>query len=479
MNIAVTGGSGQLGTHILRRLLRDRAVRGVVSIDRRPPSVPGGKLRAVTCDVRDPAIVEHLRGADALIHLAFVVTQHLPRAEFDAINIGGSQNVFTAAAKAGVRHVTYASSVAAYGVLPGHPAPLTEDAPRKQQPGFPYANAKFEVEAFLDTFAAEHPDIAVARMRPTILVGEGMEHPLGAMLRRGVLPYIPGGSDAPLPIVWDEDVADAFVLAVKARASGAFNLSADELLPIPALAREAGLRLLTLPRSLARLSSRASAALARFGVGQAHDPAWLEDHGAVLLPTSARARAELGWRPRCPTAAEVLRQYLRTVPGRIDPRIRAFFAAIDFFSARMPPERELGGFRSRVHLRLTGRRGGDFSLVVNEGRLQVRPGLPRPPTATITLAAPLLIDLIAGRTDFGSAQLTGKIRVEGEGHAAMLLSGMIAIFRSQTDAAPPGPGRLLARGLLRWVSSGPGQAPLPGGPGDTGAGAGTSPGGAQ
>lgn len=475
MNIAVTGGSGQLGTHILRRLLRDRAVRGVVSIDRRPPAVPGGKLRAVTCDVRDPAIVEHLRGADALIHLAFVVTQHLPRAEFDAINIGGSRNVFTAAAKAGVGHVTYASSIAAYGVLPGHPVPLTEDAARRQQPGFAYANAKFEVEAFLDAFAAEHPEIRVARMRPTILVGEGMEHPLGAMLRRGILPYIPGGSGAPLPIVWDEDVADAFVLAVKARASGAFNLSAEELLPIPELARESGLRLLTLPRPLARLSSRASAALHRLGVGQAHDPAWLEDHGAILLPTCARARDELGWRPRCPTAAEVLRHYLRTVPGTTDPRVRAFFAAVDFFAGRMPPERELAGFRSRVHLRLTGRRGGDFSLLVEEGRVQVRPGLPRPPTATITLSAALLLDLIAGRADFGSAQLTGKVRVEGEGHAAMLLSGMIATFRSQTDAAPPGPGRLVARGLLRWLSSGPPSGSSPGGAANTNA----SPGGAR
>ena len=65
MRIVVIGGSGQLGSCVLRRLLADRAVRSVVSLDVRPPRIASGKLDARTADVRDPDLARHFEGADA------------------------------------------------------------------------------------------------------------------------------------------------------------------------------------------------------------------------------------------------------------------------------------------------------------------------------------------------------------------------------------------------------------------------------
>src|SRR5262245_21911716 len=150
MRVVVTGASGQLGSRLLRRLAGDRKVKAITSIDLRPPMIASPKIRMVTVDVRDPDLARHMKDHDALVHLAFVVTEVRPRAELHAINVGGSANAFLAGAKAGVSQIVYSSSIAAYGVVPGHPEPITEDTPRKHQPEFAYAAAKFEVEALLD-----------------------------------------------------------------------------------------------------------------------------------------------------------------------------------------------------------------------------------------------------------------------------------------------------------------------------------------
>jgi len=107
VRVAVTGGSGQLGTLVLRRLADDRTVKEIVALDLRPPLIVSGKLRDVRADVRDPGIGEHLRGCDAVIHLAFVVAKRGARKEQDDVNVRGSANVFRAALAAGVRRILY------------------------------------------------------------------------------------------------------------------------------------------------------------------------------------------------------------------------------------------------------------------------------------------------------------------------------------------------------------------------------------
>src|SRR4051812_29103201 len=237
MRIAVTGGSGQLGTLVLRRLADDRTIKEIVALDLRPPLIVSGKLRDVRADVRDPAIGQHLQGCDALIHLAFLVAKRGQRTLQDDVNVGGSMNVFRAAIASGVRRFLYASSVAAYGVVPGLPVPVVEETPRTRQAEFWYACAKFDVEAGLDDLERAHAGLSVARFRPAILIGRRMDHQLGAAMRRG---YFPDGGS--MPVVWDEDVADAFLLALRSGARGAFNVTAEEPLTARELARAADLR---------------------------------------------------------------------------------------------------------------------------------------------------------------------------------------------------------------------------------------------
>jgi UDP-glucose 4-epimerase len=449
VKIAVTGGSGQLGTLVLRRLVADRAVKEVVSLDVVPPLAVGGKLRAEIADVRDRAALDrHLAGCDALVHLAFLVGVRAPRDVFWGVNVEGSKNVFEAAAAAKVATVVYASSVAAYGVVAGHPVPLVEDSPRKHQPDFPYSATKYEVEAFLDGFEAQHPEMAIARLRPSILVGARMDHPLGRAFRRR---RIPATGDAPLILVWDEDVADAVILALKQRARGAFNLSADEPLGARDLARAAGFRAVVVPPAVGLGLARLSPALARVGLGEPMDPAWIEASNRTMLPSSEKAKRELGWKPKHLTAADVMRHFKEVVPARTDQRIRFFFRMLSLTAPRMPVPEEAKRVNIRAHLRLTGKGGGDFGILVEEGRMSVLFAPPRPPTSIVTLPAAVFLDLLAGKTQVVTANMTGKIRAEGEPSAALImLGGMVEAFRTQSRAS--GPGAVAARAMLKWFA---------------------------
>ena len=430
MRVVVTGGSGQLGTLVLRRLCALRAVKSVASIDLQPPRVACKKLEAHALDVRSPAVAEVLRGADALVHLAFVVTERRPRAELFDINVGGSRNVITSAIAAGVSTIVYSSSVAAYGVVPGHAEPMNEDEPRTRQDDFPYAAAKYDVEALLDELEPRHPGVAISRLRPGILVGTHMEHALGDLLRRRMLVDL----GAPIPWVWDEDVADATVRALERRARGAFNLCAEPALDADALAAGRPLRVVRIPAAARLFLRHAGPLLGRLGLGKT-DPSWSRAGGVRMIQSSARARAELGWRPRAQGGAEVLDLYLRSAPRRLHPRLRVFFKLLGLAGRAEPPE-EAKRTSMRIHLALLGPHGGDVGLVLERGHLRLGPP-PRPPDAILSIRAEAFLDLLGGRLDLNTAQMTGKLRVEGEPTAIMVLGGIVGTLRAATSVLGP------------------------------------------
>src|SRR5262249_27536219 len=162
------------------------------------------------------------------------------------INVAGSKNVIEAAVRVGIEKIVYTSSVAAYGVVHGHPRPIVETTPRVHQPSFPYSAAKYEVEAWLDEFEPPHPSVAIARLRPSLVIGAPTVHAHGAL--PGARAIV--GGPAPLPLVWDEDVAGGVALALRKNARGAFNVTAEPAATARELAAACDLRLVRVPRAL-------------------------------------------------------------------------------------------------------------------------------------------------------------------------------------------------------------------------------------
>jgi nucleoside-diphosphate-sugar epimerase len=303
VHIVITGATGNVGTSVIQSLASDADVTSVLGLARRLPSWQAPKTRWARADVGRDALVPHLRGADALIHLAWLFQPtHDPVTTWRS-NVEGSIRVFRAAADAGVRTIVYASSVGAYSPGPKD-RPVDESWPTHGWPGAAYTREKAYLERVLDTFEREHPGIRVVRLRPGFIfkreaAAEQRRLFAGPLLpdrlaRPGLVPVVPDLPELRFQVLHSADAGEAYRLAVTREVRGAFNLAAD---PVIDAAELAGL----LRARTVRTPTRALRAAVATAWHLHLVPASPHLFDAVLrLPIMdvTRARTELGWSPR-------------------------------------------------------------------------------------------------------------------------------------------------------------------------------------
>lgn len=311
LRIAVVGASGNVGTGILRALRADPAVAGVLGLSRRAPSgepYDGVAWHTVDIAVPDggPVVADLARaftGYDAVIHLVWAIQPNTRRDVVRRTNVEGTRRVLEAAAAAGVAQVVVASSIATYSPSPG-PTPREETWAAVGVRTSHYAVDKTAQNRLLAEFEADHPGIAVARMRTSIVVQRdagaevsrlfvGPFAPLRALLTRP-LPVLPLPRGLRIQLTHADDIGAAYAAVVRDRASGAFNVAAEPVLDARDLADLLGSgRLIELPPALVR----AAVALGWRTRLVASDPGWLDMAMAAPIMDTARIRS-LGWVPR-------------------------------------------------------------------------------------------------------------------------------------------------------------------------------------
>ena len=118
MRIVVTGATGNVGTSLLPALAAHREVTEIVGLARRLPGLSLPRTTWVAADVVTAPLAELFAGADAVIHLAWLIQPSRDEATLEAVNVTGSKRVFEAAAQAGAGALVHASSVGAYSKGP-------------------------------------------------------------------------------------------------------------------------------------------------------------------------------------------------------------------------------------------------------------------------------------------------------------------------------------------------------------------------
>jgi nucleoside-diphosphate-sugar epimerase len=288
--VAVAGSEGVLG--------------GLVSTEL------AGRAAVVPVDPRAPDVVASLSGASCLVHLD---PEPLERPDLDVAGARAEaaivRHMLAAAADAGVGGVVLLSSAVVHGAWPDNAVPLTESAPVRPNPGFPFGARCAEVERLGAAWVADGNGRRAAVLRPAPVVGAGPG--LATWLRLG-WPMRWAEEEPPVQLLHVDDLAAAVALAAIEPLDGPYGVAPDGWLE-PAVVRA----LAGVPSGSVPVPGRLRAALAARQVPAAV-PAYAS-HPWVVANDRLRAA---GWVPR----ASNEEAYVATHPGapwsRISPRRR-------------------------------------------------------------------------------------------------------------------------------------------------------------
>lgn len=341
MRVIVTGASGNAGTAVLAALRAAADVTDVVAlarrVPRRTPPPPYDVARWQHVDVGAASHADTVRTlaqafntADAVVHLAWAIQPTHKRQELRRTNVLGTQRVLEAVRQANVPHVVVASSVGGYS--PAHNDDFHgEDWPTEGIPTSNYSVDKADVERMLDRHERNHPEVVITRLRPALIFqrdagSQLLRYFVGPLVPpavlRGRVPVLPWPAGLRLQAVHADDLAQAFVAALRRRPGGAFNIAAPDVLRAPQAAQVlAGGRWREVPHGVARAGVTAAWVARAVPVGAG----WLDMGTYAPLMATDHAQEVLGWTART-SAASALSQLVTGMAdgaGTASPPMRA------------------------------------------------------------------------------------------------------------------------------------------------------------
>ncbi|HVK05872.1 MAG TPA: NAD-dependent epimerase/dehydratase family protein [Armatimonadaceae bacterium] len=330
--VLVTGATGFVGSHLVRALLARGNRVCALGRDFGPVAdlVAAGAepLRADLRD-REAVVAACAGGVDAVYHVGALSAPWGKRADFEAVNVGGTEAVVEGCRRHGVRRLVYVSSPSVLFDGRDH-EDLTDDAPYPRRFASVYSRTKKEGE---DRVNAARDALECVILRPKAVFGPGDRALLPRVIsaaRRRRLPQIGDGRNR-VDLTCIDNVVDALLLAADAPAAvgRTYTITNGEPVLLWDVIRDL-LRRLGVPADLPAVPLPAALAAAAVMEATAavtgREPTLTRYSALILARTQTHdisaARRDLGYHPRV-SVAEGLERAIAAFPDAERPRAAA------------------------------------------------------------------------------------------------------------------------------------------------------------
>jgi UDP-glucose 4-epimerase len=340
--VLVTGVSRWLGGALAAELAADPAIDRVIGVDTVPPAPEVlrrlGRTEFVRADIRSPLIGKVIESAsvDTVVHMNISAAPAASggRVSMKELNVIGTMQLLAACQRSTtVRRLVLKSTSAVYGASSRDPAVFTEAMQARQVPGGGFAKDSLDIEGYVRSFARRRPEVGVAVLRFTNLIGPRIDSLLSGFLRMPVVPTALG-YDARVQLLHEDDAVAVLRQATTGDFAGTVNVGASGTVLLSQAIRRLGRVALPVPEfamgSIGRLSRRGGQ------VDWSPEQMRFLNFGRVV--DTRVLREEFGYEPRYSTA-EALADYA----GTVTPVVRPEFVAEATASARSVVDRVAGG----------------------------------------------------------------------------------------------------------------------------------------
>ena len=306
--MVVTGATGHIGNVLVRELLKKgRKVRCVVLPHESTKRLAGLDVELIRADVQDyPALLEAVGEAEALFHLAGIVTiVSGQRQKLQAVNVMGTRNVIRASREGKVGRLIYTSSVHAL-VEPPFGNTIAENAlfdPRLVHGDY----GKSKAQASLEVLDAAKKDLDAVVAIPSGVIGPYDYKP--SEMGQLIMDYLNGKMrvflDGAYNFVDVRDVAQGLIAAFERGARGesyllsGYEITIEELFRILSALSTVRMPKLKLPTWLCKAASYLAVPYYKFSrITPRFTPYSMYVLGSNCNMSFAKAKRELGFMPR-------------------------------------------------------------------------------------------------------------------------------------------------------------------------------------
>ena len=307
--VLVTGGSGFLGSLLIRELL-DRG-HTVSSIDLLPNALRNPRLDSFVGDIRDRALLDGILAGDrheTVFHCAALLAHgSLAPQELWSANVEGTRTLAAATAAAGIPHLVYISSNCLWSR--GFDRPVREDD--TPDPCEIYGASKWEGEKILLEHAG---DFATTIIRSPTIIDEGRLGLLAILfefIAEGRRVWVVGDGGHRYQFIYARDMIAAMLLAWQKNTHGLFGIGSDDVSTMRdsfahvIAASGSASRVASLPKAPTVLAMKAAHTLKISPLGPYH----YRMIAADFVFDTSRIKDALGWRPTLTNSEMLLRAY--------------------------------------------------------------------------------------------------------------------------------------------------------------------------